>query len=105
LLALSYELCVDLDVVKQYLEKQSKKTDVESKVEVETTTEGKDISVGLTKKQESAITPKEQKAYLLAEIDKAIEGAPDVEIETITAPKSLKYVSRGSSEKSTKRKS
>ena len=96
--------CVDLDVVKQYLEKQSKKTDVESKVEVETTTEGKDISVGLTKKQESAITPKEQKAYLLAEIDKAIEGAPDVEIETITAPKSLKYVSRGSSEKSQKEK-
>jgi hypothetical protein len=44
------------------------------KVEVETTPEGKEISVDLTKKEEAAVTPKQQKEYLLAEIDKAIEA-------------------------------
>ena len=43
------------------------------KVEIETTPEGKEISVDLTKKEEVAVTPKQQKEYLLAEIDKAIE--------------------------------
>lgn len=60
---------------------------IEEKVEVETTPEGKEISVDLTKKEEAAVTPKQQKEYLLAEIDKAVEGAPDVgEIETFVPP-------------------
>lgn len=51
---------------------------VEEKIEVSTTPEGKEITVDLTKKAESAVTPKQQKTYLLAEIDKAIEEAPKV---------------------------
>ncbi|MDO9566619.1 MAG: hypothetical protein Q7J15_07765 [Candidatus Desulfaltia sp.] len=46
----------------------------EAKVEIETTPEGKEVTVDLTKKEETALTPKQQKEYLMAEIDKAIEG-------------------------------
>lgn len=41
------------------------------------TPDGKTVSVPLTAKQEAAVTPKEQKKYFLAEIDKAIEMAPE----------------------------
>ena len=39
------------------------------------TPEGKTVSVPMMPKQEAAVTPKEQKKYFIAEIDKAIEGA------------------------------
>ena len=59
---------------------------VEKKVEVETTPEGKEISVDLTKKEEAAVTPKKQKEYLMAEIDTAVEEASDIELEHLELP-------------------
>jgi len=41
----------------------------------------KTVSVEMTKAEEKALSPKEQKAYLLEEIDKAIEEAPDKTVE------------------------
>jgi hypothetical protein len=46
-------------------------------VEVKATPEGPVVSTDLTAKEEKTLTLKEQKAYLLAEIDKAIEQAPE----------------------------
>lgn len=55
-----------------------KPTVEKEKIEVAPTPEGKEITVDLTKKEEAAVTPKQQKTYLLAEVDKAIEEAPKV---------------------------
>ena len=64
----SFGLYKTSDKAKQALEKQR-----QGEVEIKAIPEGKEISVDLTKKEEVALTPKEQKAYLMAEIDKAIE--------------------------------
>jgi hypothetical protein len=63
----------------------------EEKIEVAPTPEGKEITVDFTKKEEAAVTPKQQKAYLLAEIDKAIEeGLKEVEFgDTIKKAREL----------------
>ncbi|MFH1242578.1 MAG: hypothetical protein V1689_09465, partial [Pseudomonadota bacterium] len=47
------------------------------KVEITETAKGTIVSTELTAKEENALTKKEQKAYLIAEIDKAIEVAPE----------------------------
>lgn len=52
---------------------------VEAPVEIKETPKGPEVSVDLTKAEEKKLTLKEQKEYLLAEIDKAIEEAPEVQ--------------------------
>jgi len=52
--------------------KPTAKEALEAQVEIKGK-KAKTVSVALTKKEEAALVPKEQKAYLLAEIDKAIE--------------------------------
>ena len=65
--------------------------DLKAKVEVKTTPEGKEVSVDLTKKEEAVVTPKQQKEYLMAEIDKAIESSlKEAGIESMERAKELR---------------
>lgn len=59
--------------------KKIEETSKEEDVEIKTVKGEKIVTTDLTKKEEDNLTLKEQKEYLLAEIDKAIEAAPDVE--------------------------
>jgi len=66
-----------------------------AKVEIETTPEGKEVTVDLTKKEEAALTPKQQKEYLIAEIDKAIEsGLKESEFDN-TMEEARKFIKAG----------
>jgi len=63
---------------------------IEEKIEVAPTPEGKEITIDLTKKEEAAVTPKQQKTYLLTEIDKAIEGSlKEAEVESVERAREL----------------
>lgn len=62
----------------------------EPKVEVKETKKGPVVSVDLAKKEEGKLSLKEQKAYLLEEIDKAIEEAPE-EIENREAMSAIPH--------------
>ena len=53
----------------------------EPEVKIIEKTEEVNVKTDLTKKQEAALAPKDQKKYLLAEIDKTIKGVPDKPIE------------------------
>lgn len=60
-------------------------TDVKKVVEIETKGKKKEVLVDISKKKAETLTPKEQKTYLMAEIDRAIEDQAKVygtDIET-----------------------
>jgi hypothetical protein len=69
------------DLMRRYPERAEQiKKQYEKKEEAPVTIEGgkdKTVSVDMPKSEEKKLAPKEQKAYLLAEIDKAIEASPN----------------------------
>jgi len=75
------DLMSEYDDVVEQVEVKLKEPEKAKVVEEVSGIKEKTVSVEMTKAEEKALSPKEQKAYLLEEIDKAIEEAPDKTVE------------------------